>query len=178
MDILLKREWQILKKDIKISGKNIEPLSLARIILNWGKKFENYKDNKIRSNYIKYLLKFQVLDIEEYNFKKRWYDFNNLLKMEILRIDNDTDRLIIELYEILTEILIFKSNIEGPIESYYYRVYTDLKKEKIYYISDLGGEVLDINLKEIELREKVIPAPSNLIEKYNIQVCQEFDTYS
>lgn len=178
MNILLKREWKKLKNDIELEKEKLEPLILVRIILDWSEKFQNYKDIKIKNEYIDYISYFQKLEIKEYDFKEKWYNFDNLLESLKLRIDRDTDRLITVLYEVLTEILIFKSNIVGEIEPYYYRVYTDYRKEKIYYISDLGSPTLDINLNQIKLEENVIPAPAFLIEKYGIEVCQEFEDYN
>ena len=94
MNILLKKEWKLLKKDIEINREKIEPLILVEIILNWSKKLVDYKDNKIRNDYMQYIYYFQNLDIKEYNFKERWYDFDNLFENMMLRIKDDTDRLI------------------------------------------------------------------------------------
>ena len=94
MNILLKKEWKLLKKDIEINREKIVPLILVEIILNWSKKLVDYKDNKIRNDYMQYIYYFQNLDIKEYNFKERWYDFDNLFENMMLRIKDDTDRLI------------------------------------------------------------------------------------
>ena len=94
MNILLKKEWKLLKKDIEINREKIVPLILVEIILNWSKKIIDYKDNKIRNDYMQYIYYFQNLDIKEYNFKERWYDFDNLFENMMLRIKDDTDRLI------------------------------------------------------------------------------------
>ena len=52
-----------------------------------------------------------------------------------------------------------------------------MNKEKIFYIADLAGPSMDINLNITEVNEKVIPAAAELIIKYKIKVCSEFDTY-
>ena len=182
MNILLKQDWNELRQVIekKITIRKLDALVFAEIIIKYTKKYnnDNYKDKKIKLDYEDNLKFFDTINVLDYDYNYKWYDFNNLINNYVFKnLNKNSDRFMSILRDSLTEILIYKSNIpalEGP---YYYRVYTDLKKEKIIYISDFIGEALDLNLEPTKIMEKVIPAPAYLINKYNIKGCQEFENY-
>lgn len=180
MNILLRKEWRNLRQKIEDKRNNgkFDALIFSEIVIEHIRNFDVYNDKKIKMNYVKNLKFFENLNIQEYNFKTKWYNFDNMLNNYVFEIlDKESDRFIDIIRDSLTEILIYKSNIPSPEGPYYYRVYSDLKKEKIYYISDFIGEAFDINLEEIKIKERVIPAPAYLIDKYNIECCEEFENY-
>ncbi len=117
------------------------------------------------------------MDVKEYNFAEKWYNFDNLLDKRLFKIlDENSDYLISDAGRMLMEIFVFKSDIPDFGDGYY-RVYSDISREKIFYISDTVGSCMDIDLNIVELNEKVIPATAELIKKYKIKICSEFDSY-
>ncbi len=167
MNILLKREWSSLRRvlEYEIHYFGLDSAKFADIVMNFGIDTRNFRDKKITKQYENCIGFFKELDIKEYNFENKWYDFDNLLSKRMFRVlDRDSDSLISELGHILTEIFIYKSDIPDLADGYY-RVYSDLNREKIFYIADVAGSDMDINLNTIEINERVIPATAKLVKK-------------
>lgn len=179
MNILLKREWNRLKRVLEYERNyfGLDSVKFTDIVLNFGIGSRNFRDKNITEQYRNYVGFYENLDIRKYNFGEKWYDFDNLLDKRLFKIlDENSDYLISEIGRMLMEIFVFKSDIPDLSDGYY-RIYSNISRRKIFYIADTAGPCMDMDLNIAEINEKVIPATAELVKKYKIKVCSEFDSY-
>ena len=179
MNILLKREWSKLKRVLEYERNyfGLDSVKFTDIVLNFGIGSRNFRDKNITEQYRNYVGFYENLDIRKYNFGEKWYDFDNLLDKRLFKIlDENSDYLISEIGRMLMEIFVFKSDIPDLSDGYY-RIYSNISRGKIFYIADTVGPCMDMDFNIVEISEKVIPATAELVEKYKIKVCSEFDGY-
>jgi len=168
----LKSFFQLQDK-IAMQGKDISPRYLYDELLNWGRLLSDSKNLSIKNLHTDYFLYFDGLDLADYFFQPLWYNLNDIVENDFLKIKpRELKNAVVVVRDMIWELVVFKSNRECKIlPNNCMRVFTDKLKEQLFFCCDMCDYTEDINRKEVLINRLLLPATIQHIRRNNILPC-------